>query len=81
MDDKEIAKIREELLKELNPLITPKQERGFGVNTEKLEKDLKEYYPPDTRIDVEVTDDYEIKVNCKVPVNYRQITIDDEELK
>lgn len=81
MDNKEIAKIREKLLEELNPLITPKQENDLELNTEILKNMLKEYYPKDTEIDVELTDDYEIQVHCKIPMSYRQITIEDEELK
>ena len=53
----------------------------FAVNTENLKKIFKEYYPKDTKIDVELTDDMNIQVNCKIPVSYRQITIDKEKLK
>lgn len=81
MEDKELKKTREELLKELISLITPERKMVFAVDTENLKKIFKEYYPKDTKIDVELTDDSEIQVHCKIPVSYRQITIDKEKLK
>lgn len=81
MEDKELKKTREELLKELISLITPERKMVFAVDTENLKKIFKEYYPKDTKIDVELTDDLDIQVNCKIPVSYRQITIDEEKLK
>ena len=80
LEDKELKKIREELLEELLPL-TPERKMVFAVDTEGLKKIFKEYYPKDTKIDVELTDDMNIQVNCKIPVSYRQITIDKEKLK
>lgn len=53
----------------------------FAVDTEYLKKWLKKIYPKDTEIDVELTDDYEIQVHCKIPMSYKQITIDKEKLK
>ena len=80
MDNKEIAKIREKLLKELISLITPERKMVFAVDTEGLKKCLKKIYPKDTEIDVELTDDMDIEVHCKIPMSYRQITIDKEKL-
>ena len=81
LEDNELNKIREELLEKLLPLITPERKMVFAVDTENLKKIFKEYYPKDTKIDVELTDDMNIQVNCKIPVSYRQITIDKEKLK
>lgn len=80
LEDKELKKIREELLKELLPL-TPERKMVFAVDTENLKKIFKKLYPKDTEIDVELTDDGNIQVNCKIPMSYRQITIDEEKLK
>lgn len=78
-DNAEIAHARAELLKRIQPLFFPQQQsRGAGVNTEKLENDLKEYFPEGTKIEVDLTDDYVVEVNCKVPMSYRRITIDKE---
>lgn len=81
MDEKELGEMREELLEELLPLITPERKMGFAVDTEGLKKCLKKIYPKDTEIDVELTDDMDIEVHCKIPMSYRQITIDEEKLK
>ncbi|WP_405285982.1 hypothetical protein [Methanobrevibacter sp.] len=79
MDEMELTRLREKIYNLCVEQVTQGNLMGFYVNTEHLENQLKEFFPKDTEINVELNK-RNIEVNCKVNRKINIIKIDSDRL-
>lgn len=79
MDEMELTRLREKIYNLCVEQATQGNLMGFYVNTEHLENQLKEFFPKDTEINVELNK-RDIEVNCKVNRKINIIKIDSDRL-